>query len=172
MACPPQKRPRTVVSILSGLVVSLMGIAPALAQAAPTYQAGSLVVEAPWSRATPGGAKIGSGYMRIVNRGSEPDRLIGGTATGAARVEVHESSNLDGVARMRPVEGGLLIGPGEMVELKPGGLHAMLVDLKAPLREGDTIKGTLIFEKAGTVAVEYRVAGVGAQSAGTHHHQH
>lgn len=168
MACPPPKRPHTLVSILSGLVLSLMGIAPALAQAAPSYQAGSLVVEAPWSRATPGGAKIGSGYMRIVNRGSEPDRLIGGTAAVAARVEVHESSDVDGVARMRPVEGGLPIRPGEAVELKPGGLHAMLVDLTAPLREGDTIKGTLVFEKAGTVAIEYRVTGVG--SAGGHHH--
>jgi copper(I)-binding protein len=142
------------------------------AQGAPTYRAGSLVIEAPWSRATPGGAKVGGGYLRIVNRGSEPDRLIGGTATVAARVEVHESSIVDGVARMRPVEGGLLIRPGETVELKPGGLHLMLVDLTRPLKEGEAIKGTLVFEKAGTVAIEYRVGGIGAQSAGGGHHHH
>jgi copper(I)-binding protein len=130
-------------------------------------------VEAPWSRATPGGAKVGSGYMRIVNRGSEPDRLIGGTAAVAARVEVHESSTVDGVARMRPVEGGLLIRPGETVELKPGGLHAMLVDLARPLKQGEVIKGTLVFERAGTLAIEYRVGGIGAPSAaGGHHHHH
>ncbi len=150
----------------------LLIAAPASAQNAQTYRAGSLVIEAPWARATPGGARIGSGYMRIVNRGSEPDRLIGGTADVAARVEVHESSAVDGIARMRPVEGGLLIRPGETVELKPGGLHAMLVDLKRPLKEGETIKGTLVFEKAGTVAIEYRVAGIGAQSAGGGHHHH
>ena len=144
----------------------------ASAQNVRTYRAGSLVIEAPWSRATPGGAKVGSGYMRIVNRGSEPDRLIGGTAAVAARVEVHESSTVDSVARMRPVEGGLLIRPGETVELKPGGLHAMLVDLARPLKEGETIKGTLVFEKAGTVAIEYRVGGIGAQSAGGSHHHH
>jgi len=152
------------------LALTLSAIAPALAQSGPTYRAGSLAVEAPWSRGTPAGAKVGSGYMRIVNTGSEPDRLVGGSAAVAARVEVHESSTVDGIARMRPVEGGLLIRPGETVELKPGGLHAMLVDLKRPLKEGETIKGTLVFEKAGTVAIEYRVGGIGAQRAGAGHH--
>ena len=153
--------------------VLLLGSAPAAAQHVPIYRAGPLVIEAPWSRATPGGAKVGSGYMRIVNRGSEPDRLVGGTASVAARVEVHETSTVDGVARMRPVEGGLLVRPGETVEIKPGGLHIMLVDLSRPLKEGEAIKGTLVFEKAGTVAIEYRVGGIGAQGAGaghTHHH--
>ena len=107
-----------------------------------------------------------------MNCGTEPERLIGGTSTVAARVEVHESLTVDGVARMRPVEGGLLIKPGETVELKPGGLHAMLVDLTRPLKEGETIKGTLVFEKAGTVAIEYRVAGIGAHSAGGGHQHH
>jgi periplasmic copper chaperone A len=171
MACSPKLLPRSA-TIASALALALIGTAPARAQSAPSYRAGSIVIEAPWSRATPGGAKVGSGYMRLVNRGSEPDRLIGGTAAGAARVEVHESSNVGGVARMRPVEGGLLIKPGETVELKPGGLHAMLVDLARPLKEGETIKGTLVFEKAGTVAIEYRVGGIGAQSAGGGHHHH
>jgi copper(I)-binding protein len=161
---------RTVVAT-AALAPLLFTPSLAFAQHAQTYQAGSLVIEAPWSRATPGGAKVGSGYMRIVNWGAEPDRLVGGTATVAARVEVHESSIVDGVARMRPVEGGLLIGPGETVELKPSGLHAMLVDLARPLKDGETIRGTLVFEKAGTVAIEYRVGGIGAQSAsGDHHH--
>lgn len=167
------KRFRPLATIPAVFALALIGIAPALAQSAEIYRAGSLAIEAPWSRATPGDAKVGSGYMRIVNRGSEPDRLIGGTASVAARVEVHESSTGDGIARMRPVEGGLLIKPGETVELKPGGLHAMLVDLTRPLREGETIKGTLVFEKAGTVAIEYRVGGIGAQSAAADHdHRH
>jgi copper(I)-binding protein len=48
----------------------------------------------------------------------------------------------------------------------------MLVDLARPLKEGEAIKGTLVFERAGTLAIEYRVAGVGAQSAGAGHHHH
>jgi periplasmic copper chaperone A len=138
----------------------------------PSYRAGSLVVEAPWARATPGGAAIAGGYMRIRNQGREPDRLTGGTAAVAASVELHETSIAAGVARMRPVEAGLVIRPGETVELKPGGLHLMMLGLKRPLKQGDVIKGTLVFEKAGTVAVEYRVGGIGARSpaaAGAHH---
>ena len=161
--------PRLLVLAGAHVLVSLAG-GSALAQ---SYGAGAIVVEAPWSRATPGGAKVASGYMRIVNRGSEPDRLIGGTTTVAGRFELHESSTVDGVARMTPVAGGLMIKPGESVELKPGGLHVMLADLKGPLKEGDVISGTLVFEKAGTVAVQYRIGGIGAQSAGdAHHHQH
>src|SRR5690242_14637338 len=107
-------------------------VLPAAAQhmEQPHFNAGSLVIEAPWSRATPGGARIGSGYMRIVNHGAEPDRLIGGTTEVSGGFEVHETTNMEGVARMQPVEGGLVIPPGATVELKPNGLHAMLVDLK------------------------------------------
>jgi copper(I)-binding protein len=172
MTCSPFKLLHAVAIVLSTFALVLLGVAPALAQSPRAYRAGSLVIEEPWSRATPGGAKVGGGYMRIVNRGSEPDRLIGGTAAVAARIEVHESSTVDGIARMRPVEGGLVIRPGETVELKPGGVHAMLVDLTRPLKEGEAIKGTLVFERAGTVAIEYRVGGIGAQSAGGGHHHH
>jgi copper(I)-binding protein len=164
-------RPSTLLATAVHAIL-LVGAAPALAQPAGAYRTGSLTVEAPWSRATPGGAQVGVGYMRIVNRGPEPDRLIGGTVAAAGGLELHETTTADGVARMRPLQGGLVIPPGGSVEMKPGGLHAMLVDLKRPLKEGETIVGTLVFEKAGTVAIEYRVAGVGAQSAGAHHHHH
>ena len=151
----------------------LVGSIPAQAQS-PTYRAGSLVIQAPWSRATPGGVRVASGYMRITNNGSDADRLVGGTAAVAGGFTVHETTNVDGVARMRHLESGLLIRPGETVELKPGGLHGMLLDLRQPLKEGDLVKGTLVFEKAGAVTIEYRVMGVGAQSAGGHgqHHSH
>ena len=160
---------RILVPALAHAFVCPGGV-PAVAQ---SYGAGPIVIEAPWSRATPGGAKVASGYMRIINRGPEPDRLIGGTTTVAGRLEVHESSSVDGVARMTPLAGGLVIRPGESVELKPGGVHVMLADLKHPLKEGDVISGTLMFERAGTVSVQYRVGSIGAQgAAGADHHQH
>jgi hypothetical protein len=136
------------------------------------YQAGAILVEAPWSRATPGGAKVAGGYLRITNRGTEPDRLLGGSAAVAGRFEIHEMSNDGSVMRMRPVEGGLAIPPGATVELKPGGFHAMLMDLRQPLKEGDVVEGTLVFERAGTVAISYRVGGIGAKDAGTGHAHH
>jgi hypothetical protein len=141
------------------------------ADGAPAAARGAgIVVEQPWSRATPGGAKVAGGYLRIVNRGREADRLTGGSFAAAGGVEIHESTTADGVARMRSLDGGLEIKPGEAVELKPGGLHLMFVDLKEPLREGRTVRGTLVFERAGTVEVTYQVRGIGARDAGHAHH--
>jgi copper(I)-binding protein len=131
-----------------------------------TVKAGSLTVEAPWSRATPGGAKVAGGYLKITNNGAESDRLTGGSLPRAGRVEIHEMAVADGVMRMRPLPAGLEIKPGATVELKPGGLHMMFLDLSAGLKEGETIKGTLVFEKAGTVEVSFRVAPAGSQGAG------
>jgi copper(I)-binding protein len=135
------------------------------------YKVGTLVIEQPWVRATPGGAKVAGGYMTIHNAGSEPDRLIGGSMPLAGRLELHEMRLEDGVMRMREIRGGLEIAPGQKVELKPGGYHVMFMDLNAPLRQGETQKGQLRFEKAGTVEVEYKVEAVGAQQpAGKHSH--
>jgi periplasmic copper chaperone A len=128
------------------------------------YRSGDILVEAPWSRASPGGAKVASGYMRITNVGPLPDRLIGGSAAVAGGFEVHLSTVVDGIARMEPVTDGLEIKPGETVELRPGGAHGMLVDLQRPLKDGELVKGTLVFEKAGPLEIEYRVAGIGAKA--------
>jgi uncharacterized protein YcnI len=149
------------------------GVKIVAAHGAPAAQkVGTLTIDQPWSRATPGGAKVGGGYVRVTNNGPEPDRLIGGSFPGASRVEVHEMT-LDGdIMRMKQVTGGLEIKPGATVELKPGGHHLMFMDLKEPLKEGQSVKGTLVFEKAGKVEVEYIVRGMGgaAPAAGEHKH--
>ena len=138
--------------------------------ASPTYNIGALVIEAPWARATPGGAKVAGGYLKITNTGKEPDRLIGGSLPIAAEVEVHEMAMSNNVMRMRRLAEGLEIKPGQSVELKPGGFHLMFTGLSAGLKAGQPVKGTLVFQKAGTVEVEYRVAPIGAQSGGGHVH--
>jgi periplasmic copper chaperone A len=131
---------------------------------------GALTIEAPWTRATPQGARVAGGYMRISNTGSQPDRLTGGSFPLAGRFEVHEMAMNNGVMTMRELAKGLEIAPGQTVELRPGGFHLMFMDLREPVREGRTIKGTLVFEKAGTVDVEYHVAPIGARGAVGHTH--
>ncbi|MGL5445996.1 MAG: copper chaperone PCu(A)C [Rhabdaerophilum sp.] len=139
--------------------------------AAHDYTIGDLKIDHPWTRATPGGAKVAGGYMKITNNGTMPDRLIGGTAVPAGIFEVHEMKMEGNVMRMRALAKGLEIKPGQTVELKPGGLHVMFIDLKSPLKEGEKFKGTLVFEKAGTIEVEYAVEA--RSSAGGHGgHQH
>ncbi len=138
------------------------------------YKVGELTVEAPWARATPGGAKVAGGFLKITNAGQQPDRLVGGSVPFAGRFEVHEMAMDGGVMKMRELAKGLEINPGETVELKPGGYHLMFMDLTSGLKEGQTVKGTLVFEKAGTVAVEYRVGpiGGGAPQGGGGGHSH
>lgn len=144
----------------------------AAAADAKVYKAGSLTIDAPWARATPAGAKVAGGFMKITNSGTEPDRLIGGTVPFAGRFEVHEMAVNNGVMTMRELSKGLEIKPGETVELKPGGYHLMFMDLKSGLKEGEVVKGTLVFEKAGKVDVEYKVGpiGGGAPKGGHSHH--
>lgn len=145
----------------------------AAANAAPAAkQAGTLTIEQPWSRATPAGAKVGGGYLRITNNGKETDRLIGGSFPNASRVEVHEMTMEGDIMRMKPVAGGLEIKPGATVELKPGAGHLMFLDLTEPLKEGQIVKGTLVFEKAGTVGVEYTVRGMGGAAPAATEHRH
>lgn len=147
------------------------------AATAATFKVGTLTIEQPWTRATPGGAKVAGGYVKITNTGTLPDKLVGGSFERAGRFEVHEMSMNNGVMTMRPVSGGLDIAPGASVMLAPGGFHMMFMDLKQPLKEGDSVKGTLTFEKAGTVDVVFDVRGIGASapaggSTGGMEHQH
>jgi copper(I)-binding protein len=141
--------------------------APAHAQ---EVKAGDLVITQPWSRATPGGAKIAGGFLTIENKGAVPDRLVSGAGDIAGKVEIHEMAMSNGVMTMRPLDKGLVIEPGKTVKLAPGGYHLMLMDLKQPFKQGDKVPVTLEFEKAGKVALSLDVQGVGAQAPAGHDH--
>jgi copper(I)-binding protein len=133
------------------------------------YRTASLVVHHPWSRATPATAKIAAGYATIENIGQDGDRLVGGSLQVATGFEIHSMSVVDGVMTMRPVESGLEIPPGQTVKLEPNGLHLMFPGLRRPLKQGEKVAGTLVFEKAGTVAVEFTVDAIAAKG-GDHVH--
>jgi periplasmic copper chaperone A len=144
-----------------GLIL-LGAVTPASAQSPNT-----IAIKEAWSRATPGGAKVGAGYVTIENTGGTADRLLGAESEVAVRVEIHETSESGGVSRMTPVE-ALAVAPGARLEFKPGGYHLMLVDLKRPLKQGERFAGVLRFEAAGRVNVQFEVRAIGA-GAGTHH---
>src|SRR4051812_19139668 len=126
---PPRLVSMTAAVIGPALLSCWLAAAPA---GAAEIRAGDLVISQAWSRATPGGAKIGGGYLTIENKGSAPDRLIGGSVEIAGKVELHEMATSNGVMKMRPLDKGLAIEPGKTVKLAPGGHHLMLFDLKSP----------------------------------------
>lgn len=156
-------------ALLFSLAVPASLPAPAFAH---DYKAGDLQIDHPWSRATPGGAKVAGGFMTIRNNGKDSDRLVGGTFDASGIVEIHEMKMDGGVMKMRALELGLEIKPGQSVELKPGGYHVMFIDLKRPLKEGESVKGELVFEKAGRIAVEYKIENRGAKSGSDEHGGH
>src|ERR1700751_5273822 len=123
-----------------GAMVSCLLAAPVRAE---EVKAGDLVISQAWTRATPGGAKTGGGFLTIENKGSAADKLIGASADAAGKIEVHEMAMNGGVMKMRPLESGLAIEPGKTVKLAPGGYHLMMMDLKNPLKEGDKLPVTL-----------------------------
>ena len=126
-----------------------------------------LMIENPWAGATPPGAVVGGGYLVIRNTGAIADRLIGASSPAAERVEMHVSSVEGGIAKMRQQESLAVPAKGRL-ELKQGEAHLMLVGLKQPLKQGDSVPLMLRFERAGEVRTELHVERLGARS---HAHQ-
>lgn len=155
---------KTALALLIGsMLIGSTLLGSTLGTSAHEFKAGDLLIGHPWSRATPGGATIGGGYLTITNNGSAPDKLVSATISVADHVEIHEMATANNVMIMRKLEGGVTVPPGKTVAFAPGSYHLMLVGLKAPLKEGDRVKATLTFEKAGTVEVMFNVEGIGAR---------
>jgi copper(I)-binding protein len=150
-----------------GLFAAALMLTPVWAQdSQAVVKLGSLQISQPWSRATPQGAKVAAGYLKITNTGATPDRLVGGVSSLAGRVEVHEMAMDQGVMKMRALKQGVEIPPGGSIELKPASYHLMLQDLKQPLKKGDRVEATLKFEHAGSVNVDFVVMGIGETPPG------
>lgn len=135
------------------LILALAG-APLAAHEVTTQ---SLVIDHPYALVTPSTAMSGAGYMTIANTGTAPDRLLEVRAD-FPRVTLHGTeTGAQGMTRMIPVE-SIEIVPGATVTLAPGGMHVMFMGLDGdPFEEGERIPATLVFERAGEIAVEFWV---------------
>ena len=128
-------------------------------------------IENGWTRATPPGAKIAAGYLTIRNTSATADKLVAASSPAAGRVETHVTIEEGGISRMRPVKGYDIPAHGAF-ELKPSGAHLMLVNLKAPLKEGERVPLVLKFAHAGEVRTELEVKALGTTGGmpGMHGH--
>jgi periplasmic copper chaperone A len=140
--------------------------------AAEEFKTGEISVEQPWSRATPGGATVGAGYLTIKNDANSPDRLVSVSAEIAGSAEIHRMEMAHGVMKMRPLPEGVEVPAHGSVALAPGSYHVMFFDLKRPLKEGDSFPATLTFEKAGPLDVTFDVGGMGAKAPEDSEHHH
>lgn len=133
------------------LCLTLALLAQSAISQAVEYKVGSIIVDQPWSRATPATAKVGGGYLVITNTGKEDDTLVSAETDVSQRAEFHSMSMNGDVMTMAIITDPLVIKPGQSIVVEPGVMHIMLLDLKAGFKEGQTFKGKLTFEKAGAV---------------------
>jgi len=138
-------------------LVAIVGLSIAGAAHPHEYTLGTLAIGHPHARPTAPGQPTGGGYLTVTNRGRTADRLVGAAAPSVAQaVEVHEMRLEGNVMRMREI-GTLEVPAGKTVKLEPGGLHLMIMGLKAPLAAGQHVPLTLTFEKAGRIEVDMTV---------------
>ncbi|WP_019220882.1 copper chaperone PCu(A)C [Bartonella senegalensis] len=131
---------------------------PATAQ---QYKVGDIEILHPWTRETPRGIKVGSGYLYIINHSSTPDRLVSVSTNGVQATEIHSMAVVNDIMKMEKMHNGIEIPGNGEITLKPGGDHIMFMGLSQPFKLGDKINAKLTFEKAGTINVEFSVNATG-----------
>ncbi len=145
-------------------------VADDASKASEVVKAGTLVVRDAFARATPDGVDIAAAYMKIENSGDQADTLLSVTFANAGATEIHQTLKDGDVSRMRAVPEGIVIPGKSPVTLEPGGLHVMLRNLRAPLREGERVDAVLQFRNGGAVPVRFEVRDAGASANGGHNH--
>ena len=154
------------------LLVALLGAALLASASASASAQAQVVVKDAWVRATVPQQKATGAFMQLT--AGQDTRLVSVSSAAVPVVELHEMSMQDHVMKMRQLP-ALDLPAGRAVELKPGSYHLMLLELKQPMKVGDSVPLTLVFEdKAGKrqsveVKAEVRALGAGAKPA---EHQH
>jgi copper(I)-binding protein len=120
----------------------------------PAASLGPLQIVKPWARSSSSQPDIAGGYMTVDNEG-ETDRLVSATSPAAGSIEIHAIRVKGPVLEMRKLESGLVIPPANQQILKPRGYHLFMTGLTSPLSVGGKLPVTLVFEKAGSVTVDF-----------------
>jgi copper(I)-binding protein len=162
---------RRLLTIAAAAAGAVAGLLPAAGRTQappppPAAQPPSPEVDATdaWTRAA-GQGRNGAGYVTLRNRGTEPLKLVSGLTAMADRVELHTHIREGDVMRMRPVP-EIVLPPGQEVRLEPSGLHLMFIGLRHPLRQGESVPVTLVFERGRTLRIDLQVLAAGARGPG------
>ena len=139
---------------------AVAGIALSSAALAQSASVGPIKIENAYTRATAPGQQVAGGFMKIENKGAA-DQLISASSPAAGEVQLHEMAMEGNVMKMRQLK-DIPVPAGGAVELKPGGLHLMFMNIKTPLAAGETVPVKLKFAKAGEVEVKFPVNAMGA----------
>lgn len=154
----------TLIHFSTALALSIAACATLAGNAAD-----EVTVVDPWAREVPPEISTSAGFMGLQNSGTVEHKVVAASTPGAGMVELHTHINDNGVMRMRPVE-NIPITPGGKTMLQPGGLHLMLMMLKAPLKAGETMDITLEFEDGSKKEIKAEVRKFDMQHNPQHMH--
>ncbi len=161
----------TMKHLFSATLIALAALG-ATAAGAHEFKQRDIRIVHPYAVPSLAGVPNGMAFVDLQNQGRAGDRLVRLSSPAAAGVEVHEMKTDAGVMKMRPLD-GLALAPGRTVKMADSGLHLMLVGLKAPLKTGDKVPVTLVFEKSGETTVDFWVQDRATGDAAMHrHHDH
>ncbi len=138
------------------LFAGLLALLPASAAVAATPADCLPVVESPWVRSAPPGAKTLAGYLVLRNPCEAPVVVVDVESLDFGMPMIHRTVEEGGVSRMREA-GRLELPPGGELRFEPGGLHLMLMRPLRPLAEGDVARVRLVLEDGRRVFAEYPV---------------
>jgi copper(I)-binding protein len=150
---------KQLVTTLAVAAMALSGVSWAQS-VSKTVTTNAIKIEDAYTRSTVPGQQVAGGFMKIENKGAA-DQLISASSPVAGEVQLHEMAMEGNVMKMRQVK-DIAVPAGGAVELKPGGLHLMFINIKAPLAAGETVPVKLKFAKAGDVEVKMPVNAMGA----------
>ncbi len=146
----------------------IAGLGVSFSLQAQEAKVGSIKIEHAYTRATVPGQQVAGGFMKIENKGAA-DQLVSASSPVAGEVQLHEMAMEGNVMKMRQVK-EISVPARSEVELKPGGLHLMFMNIKAPLTAGEAVPVKLKFAKAGEVEVKVPVNAMGGQHGGAMKH--
>lgn len=145
-------------------IISAMVASPAAAQPVQGVTVNDIAIHRPWARETAPAQTVGGGFVTLANKGSLEDRLISAEASVAGQVQLHTMIMDSGIMRMRQVQDGIRIPAKGTVTLRPGGFHLMFMQLKRPLRQGESFPVTLHFQRAGRITVRFAVQSISSSA--------
>lgn len=149
-------------------MVAALGLGFSVSAHAQDAKVGQIKIENAFAFATAPKQPVAAGFLKIENKGAA-DQLVSASSPVAGEVQLHEMAMDGNVMKMRQVK-DIVVPAGGAVELKPGGMHLMFMNLKAPLAAGETVPVKLKFAKAGEVEVKMPVNAMGSQHGGAMKH--
>jgi len=156
-----------IIAAIFSLFVSHVVVTPSYAH---DYTVRGLTIDHPWARPTPGGSKIAAVYLKLVNKSDEADTLVSARSSVGTKIEIHETTFVDDIAKMRRLDNGVPVAANKTVALEPSGLHLMVLGLTRSLKVGDRIPLTLTFKNRGEVNVKINIETAPAEKKPAHHH--